>query len=272
MIIIGENINATIPRIKDLIVNHDETALTDLAMRQEKAGADIIDLNVATGTGTAEDEVRDMQWLVERVMDKVKCRICVDSADTAVLRAGIQTGGDRVGLVNSVKATDRNIAEVLPMVSGFGLPVIALAMDEGGIPADAATRLRACEKVIRGAEAHKVPVENIFFDPLVMPVSTDIRQGVTTLETLQGIKKEFPQANTVLAASNVSFGLQKRTLINQALIHMAQYFSVDALLVNPLNEEFMLSVKAGEMVMGRDRHCRKYSRAVRRMDELRITN
>jgi 5-methyltetrahydrofolate corrinoid/iron sulfur protein methyltransferase len=266
MIIIGENINATIPRIKDLIVKHDETALTDLAVRQEKAGADIIDINVATGAGTAEDEINDMQWLVGLVKDRATCRICVDSADTAVLMAGIQAGGDRIGLVNSVKATDRNIAEVLPMVSGFGLPVIALAMDESGIPADAAARLRACEKVIRGAETHNVPVENIFFDPLVMPVSTDIRQGVTALETVKGIKEEFPGAKTVLAASNVSFGLQKRTLVNQALIHMSQYLSVDALLVNPLNEEFMLSIKAGEMVMGRDRHCRKYSRAVRQMN------
>lgn len=265
MIIIGENINATISRIKDLIVNHDSTALEDLAVRQEQSGANIIDVNVATGTGTAEDEISDMKWLIGLVREKVDIKLCVDSADTAVLRAGIEAGGEKIGLINSVKATEKNIAEVLPLAAEYGLPVIALAMDEGGIPADSATRLRACEKVIKGAETHNVPVENIFFDPLVMPVSTDIRQGVTTLETLKGIKEEFPQAKTVLAVSNVSFGLQKRTLINQALIHMAQYLSVDALLVNPLNEEFMLAIKAGETVMGRDRHCRKYSRAVRQM-------
>ena len=267
MIIIGENINATIPRIKDLIVNHDEAALIELAIRQEKAGANIIDINVATGVGTAEDEIKDMIWLVELVKDKVNCKICVDSADTAVLRAGLEAGGDKVGLVNSVKATDSNIAEVLPIVAEFGLPVIALAMDENGISTDSAVRLRACEKVIKGAEVHNVPVENIFFDPLVMPVSTDINQGAATLETLKGIKDNFPQAKTVLAVSNVSFGLQKRTLINQSLIHMAQYLAVDALLINPLNEEFMLAVKAGETVMGRDRHCRKYSRAVRKMND-----
>lgn len=267
MLIIGENINATIPRIRELIVNHDEAALSDLAIRQEQAGADIIDINVATGAGSAEDEINDMKWLIELLRDKITCKMCVDSADTAVLKAGIEAGSEKTGLVNSVKATDKNIAEVLPLVSGHGLPVIALAMDEGGIPADSAARLRACEKVIRGAETHNVPVENIFFDPLVMPVSTDIRQGVTTLETLKGIKEEFPKAKTVLATSNVSFGLQKRTLINQALIHMAQHLSVDALLVNPLNTQFMLSIKAGEAIMGRDRHCRKFSRAARQMND-----
>jgi 5-methyltetrahydrofolate--homocysteine methyltransferase len=265
MLIIGENINATIPRIKDLIVNHDGTALEDLAVRQEQSGANIIDVNVATGTGTAEDEVSDMKWLIQLVRDKVDIKLCVDSADTAVLRAGVEAGGEKIGLLNSVKATEKNIAEVLPLAAEYGLPVIALAMDEEGIASDFATRLNACEKVIKGAETHNVPVENIFFDPLVMPVSTDIRQGVTTLETLKGIKEEFPQAKTVLAVSNISFGLQKRTLINQAMIHMAQYLSVDAIIVNPLNEEFMLAIKAGETVMGRDRHCRKYSRAVRQM-------
>jgi 5-methyltetrahydrofolate--homocysteine methyltransferase len=266
MIIIGENINATIPRIKELIVNHDGTALEDLAVRQEQAGAHIIDVNVATGTGTAEDEISDMKWLIELVRDKADIKLCVDSADTAVLRAGIEAGGEKIGLINSVKATEKNIAEVLPLAAGYGLPVIALAMDEKGIAADSKTRLKACEKVIKGAETHSVPVENIFFDPLVMPVSTDIKQGLSTLETLKGIKNEFPQAKTVLAVSNISFGLQKRTLINHALIHMAQYLSVDALLMNPLNEEFMLAIKAGETVMGRDRHCRKYSRAVRQMN------
>ena len=263
MIIIGENINATIPRINELIVNHDGTSLEDLAVRQERSGANIIDVNVATGVGTAEDEISDMKWLIELIKDKVDVKLCVDSADTSVLRAGIEAGGEKIGLINSVKATENNIAEVLPLAAEYRLPVIALAMDEAGIAADSNTRIKACEKVIKGAQAHNVPVENIFFDPLVMPVSTDISQGMTTLETLKGIKEEFPQAKTVLAVSNVSFGLQKRTLINQALIHMSQFLSVDALLVNPLNEGLMLTIKAGETVMGRDRHCRKYSRAVR---------
>jgi 5-methyltetrahydrofolate--homocysteine methyltransferase len=269
MIIIGENINATVPRVRDLMVDHDGHALEEMAIRQEQCGANIIDINVATGAGTVEDEIDDMRWLVERVKEKVSAKICVDSADTSVLRVGIEAGGDKTGLVNSVKATDKNIEEVLPLAAEFGLPVIALAMDEGGIPADSSTRLRACEKLIRGAENHDVPLENIFFDPLVMPVSTDIGQGVTTLETLQGMKREFPRSKTVLAVSNVSFGLQKRTLINQAVVHMAQLFSVDALLVNPFDEELMLAIRAGETVMGRDRHCRKYSRAVRQKEDKR---
>jgi 5-methyltetrahydrofolate--homocysteine methyltransferase len=96
-----------------------------------------------------------------------------------------------------------------------------------------------------------------------MPVSTDITQSATTLDTLRGIKENFPRAKTVLALSNISFGLPRRTLINQAMAHMAQYLNVDALLISPLDSALMTAVKAGEAVMGRDRHCRKYSRATR---------
>jgi 5-methyltetrahydrofolate corrinoid/iron sulfur protein methyltransferase len=263
MLIIGENINATIPRVKKMIVGHDSESLVELARRQEAAGAAIIDVNVGTGEGTAEDEVDDMKWLVGLLRESVGCRLCVDSADTAVLKAGIDEGGDRVGMVNSVKATDGNIAEVMPLAAERGLPLIALCMDGSGIPKDAETRLKACERILKGAESHGVPAENLYFDPLVMPVSTDIRQGSTTLDTLRGIKENFPRAKTVLALSNISFGLPKRTLINQAMAHMAQYLNVDALLISPLDAALMTAVKAGEAVMGRDRHCRRYSRATR---------
>lgn len=263
MLIIGENINATIPRVKQMIVDHDEENLVELAKRQEAAGAGIIDVNVGTGEGTAEDEISDMKWLVGLLLDNVGCKLCIDSADTAVLKAGIEAGGERVGMVNSVKATDANIAEVMPLAAERSLPLIALCMDESGIPKDAETRLKACEKILQGAEAHDMPAENLYFDPLVMPVSTDITQGATTLDTLRGIKENFPQTKTVLALSNVSFGLPRRTLINQAMAHMAQYIGVDALLISPLDSALMNAVKAGEAVVGRDRHCRKYSRAAR---------
>jgi 5-methyltetrahydrofolate--homocysteine methyltransferase len=263
MLIIGENINATIPRVKQMIVDHDEGSLVELARRQEEAGAAVIDINVGTGEGTAEDEISDMKWLVGLLLNSVSCKLCIDSADTAVLKAGIEAGGERVGMVNSVKATDANIAEVMPLAAEGNLPLIALCMDESGIPRDAETRLKACEKILKGAEAHGMPAENLYFDPLVMPVSTDITQSATTLDTLRGIKENFPRAKTVLALSNISFGLPRRTLINQAMAHMAQYLNVDALLISPLDSALMTAVKAGEAVMGRDRHCRKYSRAAR---------
>ena len=263
MLIIGENINASIPRIKKMILEHDEEALGDLAEEQEKAGASLIDVNVGTGEGTAEDEAKDMKWLVGLLKDRVKGNLCIDSADHKVLKAGLEAAGDRAGLINSVKATEKNLFEVLPLVSEFGVPVVALAMDEGGIPGDVRGRLKACEKVLKGASQHGIAEESIFFDPLVMPVSSDASQGMVTLETLRGIKEKFPRAKTVLALSNVSFGLPRRSLVNRAMLNMAMFLSVDALIANPLDAGLMGAVKAGNVVLGKDRHCRAYTRAVR---------
>ncbi len=97
-----------------------------------------------------------------------------------------------------------------------------------------------------------------------MPLSTDTSQGQITLETLKEIKNQFPEAKTILALSNISFGLPNRSLINRAILYMAMLLSVDALLINPLDSKLMTAIKAGDVVLGRNRHCRKYTRAFRK--------
>jgi cobalamin-dependent methionine synthase I len=264
MIIIGEKINATIPSIKEAVIAHDGEMLRDLAMRQKGAGADIIDVNVGTGQGSSEDERSDMEWLVGLLRaDDVDAMLCIDSADAGVLEAGLRAGGKKVAMINSVKATEKNMGEVFPLAAEYGVPVVALAMDENGIPRDAAGRLKACEKIIEGAGSFGVATEKIFFDPLVFPISTDIAQGRTVIETLEKIKTLFSGAKTVLALSNVSFGLPKRALINTAMLHMAMSAGIDAAIINPLDRAVMSAVRAGDAVLGRDRHCRRYMRTMR---------
>ena len=264
MLIIGEKINATIPSIKEAVIAHDGEKLRDLAVRQKTAGADIIDVNVGTGEGSGEDERRDMEWLVEILKsDDVGAMLCIDSDDAGILEAGLRKGGKKVAMINSVKATEKNINEVLPLAAEYKVPVVALAMDENGIPGDSAGRLKACEKILKGAEVFGLDAEKVFFDPLVLPISTDVSQGRTTIETIEKIKAFSPGAKTVLALSNVSFGLPRRALINTALLHMAMLSGVDAAIVNPLDDSVMSAVRAGEAVLGRDRHCRRYLRSMR---------
>jgi cobalamin-dependent methionine synthase I len=265
MIIIGEKINATIPSIRKAIAARDEAFFKRLASGQEKAGASLIDVNVGGGDGASADEVRNMEWLAGLVRDAVQCPLCIDSADPDVLRAGLRTASGKVGLINSVKATDKNMEEIFPLSVQYGVPVIALAMDERGIPNTAAGRLEACEKILNGAVAAGVPAERIYFDPLVMPISTDVSQGMVTLETLCGIRERFPAARTVLALSNVSFGLPRRSLINVAMLQMAMFLCVDAAIIDPLDSAVMLAMRAAETVMGRDRHCRRYTRTMRNL-------
>ena len=264
MIIIGEKINASIPKIKKAIGERDEKFLKRMATEQENAGADVIDINVGTGEGTLEDEIKDIEWLVNLVKEDLNGQICIDSANPLVLKTGLKAGGDRVGFINSVKATKGSMESVLPLAAEYDVCVIALAMDETGVPNEVSQRVRACEKIMMQVKKIGISQEKIFFDPLVLPVSTDASQGLVTMETLRMIKKEFNPSKTILALSNISFGLPCRTLINIAIAHMAMYFDVDALLMNPLDNRLMSAISAGKVVLGKDRHCRKYTQAFRK--------
>lgn len=264
MLIIGENINATIPRVKEAILNRDEEFIKELAGRQESAGAGMLDINVGTGEGSADDEMESMRWAVEIVSDTVATNLCIDSDNPAVLEAGIEAAGDRAGMINSTKGSPKSLDAIMPLAAKTGLPLIGLAMDGDGIPATAEERLRITGSILDAAAAHDVAEERIYIDPLVMPVSTDINQGNVTLETVGLIKRKHPRVKCVLAVSNVSFGLPKRSYVNGALISMAAHLGVDAILINPLHKPLRAAALASETLLGRDRHCRKYTRAARK--------
>jgi 5-methyltetrahydrofolate corrinoid/iron sulfur protein methyltransferase len=151
----------------------------------------------------------------------------------------------------------------MPLAKKHSLPIIGLAMDESGIPRDAASRVDIAGKILAAADKEGVARGDVFIDPLVMPISTDNTQGAVTLETLAGLKQQYPDAKSVLAVSNASFGLPKRAVVNSTLVAMAAYLGIDALLMNPMNKRLKGTVLASSVVLGRDRHCRKYSRAVR---------
>jgi 5-methyltetrahydrofolate--homocysteine methyltransferase len=153
--------------------------------------------------------------------------------------------------------------QVLPLARKHEASVVALAMDESGIPMSTQERLRACDKIAAACLKYEVPLASVFFDALVLPVSTDIRQGNVTLDTLRQIKKMFSEARTVVGLSNVSYGLPRRERLNRAFLHMAVFAGLDAAIMDPLDQELMDAVKVAKVLVGKDRHCRKYTRAFR---------
>ncbi|MDO9528933.1 MAG: dihydropteroate synthase, partial [Syntrophales bacterium] len=233
------------------------------AREQVAAGADFIDVNVGTGIGSREDEINSMEWAITTIQQEVDTPLCIDSADHVVLEAGIKARDGRPCLINSVKAEEENLEQVVPMAGAYNIPIVALAMDETGIPMSVGGRIRACEKIAAACEKHGVPLESVFFDPLVLPVSTDIKQGTVTLHTIMEIKRFFSTAKTVMGLSNVSYGLPVRARLNVAFLHMAVFAGLDAAITDPLNKDLMDAVKTAEVLAGKDRHCRRYTRAFR---------
>ena len=263
MIIIGEQINATRSDVKPIIENRREDKLIELAQKLAKAGATYIDVNIGTGTGTRNDEVDDMRWAIKTIGDKVDIPLCIDSADAAVIEAGLEARENKPAMINSTKAEKKHLECIVPLAGRYNTSLIALAMDESGIPKTPEERVAACRKIADWCAKYDVPMKNVFFDPLVMPVVTDRMQCLLTLNTLAMIKKEFAEAKTVIGLSNVSFGLPARAMLNAAFLQMAMYAGLDAAIMDPLNETLVQAIRTGEALVGKDRHFRKYTRKFR---------
>ena len=263
MIIIGEKINASIPAVKTIIQNQDNKQLIGLAQKQDVAGSAYIDINVGTGEGSRDDEIVSMQWAIETIQNEIDTPLCIDSADPILLEAALDIRDGKTSLINSTKAEDDNLKEIIPLAVRHNASLIALAMDEHGIPKTVQDRLNACEKIAEACHRYGLSLDKVFFDPLVLPVSTDIQQGRVTLDTLAEIKKEFSTSKSVMGLSNVSFGLPDRVGLNAAFLHMAISAGLDAAIMDPLDQQMMAAVRTAEVLVGKDRHCRRYTRAFR---------
>jgi 5-methyltetrahydrofolate--homocysteine methyltransferase len=263
MIVIGEKINATRKAVREMIEARREDQLVDLARRQAEAGASYIDVNVGTGRGTAKDEIAAMSWAVTLLNEAVEKPLCIDSADPEVMAAGLEARKGRPAMINSTKADD-HLDPVLALAERFQAPVVALAMDEAGIPKTVEGRLKACARIAEACNSHQVPLASVFFDPLVLPVATDGSQGRVTLDTVRAIRETYPAAHITMGLSNVSFGLPGRACLNAAFLQMAVYAGLDAAILDPMNEQMMQAARTAEALMGKDRHFRKYSRAFRK--------
>ena len=156
-----------------------------------------------------------------------------------------------------------SLEKIVPLAKKYNAPMVALTMDEAGIPKTVQDRLRAGEKIATACEHYGVPIEQVYFDLLVMPISTDVKQGLATLEAITEIKKEFPGSKTVLGISNISYGLPARGRLNAAFLNMAVYAGLDAAIIDPLDEEILTAVKTARVLVGKDRHCRGFTRAFR---------
>ena len=204
-----------------------------------------------------------MKWAVETIQGELETPLCLDSNNPAALAAGLKSRRGKPAMLNSTKAEQKSLEEVLPLAKEYNTPLVALTMDDSGIPESVEGRISAGEKIIKACKRYEFPIENLFLDLLVMPISTDVKRGLITLTALSEIKKVFPGCRTVLGISNVSFGLPGRARLNAGFLHMAAYAGLDAAIVDILDKEMAATVRTAELLSGRDKDCRNYLRAFR---------
>jgi len=264
VLIVGEKLNSSIKRVAEAIEARDTAVIQDLARRQAEAGADYLDANAAI---RVSQELDDLAWLIETIRAVTDRPLCIDSPNPAAIARGLEllrsSGHPGRPLINSITAEPERLQGILPLAGQYHCPVVALTSDEQGIPTTVEDRLRIAGRIVAEAEKYGVPREDLYFDPLVLPVSTDVRNAVLFMEALSAIKAEYPGVKTISGLSNVSYGLPKRKIINRAFLIMAMHAGMDAAILDPLDADLMGLLKAGEMLLGRDEFCMNYLMAYR---------
>jgi 5-methyltetrahydrofolate--homocysteine methyltransferase len=259
MKIIGEKINGTRKRVQEAVLSRDAAFIQKLASDQAQAGATWIDINAGT---PVEREPDDLIWLVETVQAAVDKPLCLDSANPAALAAALPRV-NQAPLMNSISGEQGRLTGVLPLAAQAGGGVIALAMDDKGIPAATEGRLAIVQRLIGLTREAGIPDEQVYVDPLVMTIGASGDAGCVALATVRAVKAEFPQVHITSGLSNVSFGLPVRSLINRAFLTLMLEAGLDSAILDPLDRELRRAILAAEAVLGIDRHCLNYTRAFR---------
>jgi 5-methyltetrahydrofolate--homocysteine methyltransferase len=260
MIIIGEKINGTLKKTAAAIASRESEYIINLAKKQVDAGADYIDVNAGTGGG---DESQDLLWLIETVQEVIDVPLCLDSANPAALKAGM-SAVTQTPMVNSISGEASRLEGILPLVAEKGSPVIALLLDDNGIPDDLDGRLEIGHKLMRKTREAGILDSKVFIDPLAMAVSTKTEGAIVALESMKELREEFPEVKFSIGLSNISFGLPARTLINQAFLAQLLAAGLDAAIINPMEQGLINMLYATELILGRDRFCRNFTTAFRK--------
>ncbi len=259
MLIIAEKINGTLKKVGQAVLDRDAAFIQDLARRQAEAGADYLDVNAGT---PATREADDLVWLVETVQAVTDLPLCLDSANPKALAAALERTA-RPPLINSISGEESRLTEILPLIPGRTAGVIAMLLDDTGMPKGVEDRLRVAHKILERTRAAGIPDEQVYVDPLVMAVATQQDGARVALETIRTLRGQYPAVRFSVGLSNVSFGLPLRSLVNQAFLTLALYEGLDAAIMDPLDRGVMSALLATEVVLGRDRFCRRYTGAYR---------
>jgi 5-methyltetrahydrofolate--homocysteine methyltransferase len=256
-VLIGERIN---PAGKKKLAESLKIGNMDIvrkeAIEQVKAGADVLDINV---TILGMDESKMLPDAVKAVMEVTDVPVCIDCVNPAALKAALKVYKGKP-LINSVSGEEKSLDRVLPLVKEFGTAVVGLTQDDNGIPKDAATRIAIAEKIITRADKLGISKDNIVIDCLALAIGADPLSTVTALETIRTIRSKF-DVNMTLGASNISFGMPDRILINSSYLAMIISAGVTCPVVDVAKiRSYVLAI---DLLLNKDKRARRYIQAYR---------
>jgi 5-methyltetrahydrofolate--homocysteine methyltransferase len=252
VIIIGESINPT--RRKKLVSTLQEgnfEYVLELARIQIDAMADVLDVNIGF---PGVDDAKLLPETVKVIQDKYDIPLCLDSPNPKAIEAALQVASGKC-LINSVNGEERSLNAILPVAKEYGAAIIGLVMDNNGITHDPEKRLAIAEKILKRAVKIGIKEEDVIIDPLAMAISADPNACLVTMETIRLVHERLG-LNITMGASNISFGLPNREILNAAFMTLSILNGLTCPIANP--EKITATVRAADLILGRDSYAMRF--------------
>lgn len=259
--IVGELINTSRPQVKEAVEKRDASFIRALAGMQESAGATYIDVNCGN---LVKNEPEMMEWLVNTVQNEVKLPLCIDSPNAKALDAGLALCKNGIPMVNSISDEMERYDTVLPLIKKYHAKVVVLCMDNTGMPNTVDDRMKVVHNLYHKLKKEGLADEDMYFDPLVKPISSVATAGIEVLETIRQIKNYYPKVHFMCGLSNISYGLPNRSILNRLFVVQTMAMGMDGYVLDPTNQKIMADITTSTALLGRDAYCGKYIKAHRK--------
>ena len=257
--VIGERINTSRKLVQAAVADRNADYIIDDVKKQQQAGATFIDVNAGARIGHEEE---DMRWLLDTIQPVCEIPLALDSPDPAILEMAFSMV-EKTPMINSISLEKERFDAMMPFLDGKDCKVIALCMDDAGMPESADDILARAKTLV--AELNKIGIgtANIYVDPLVQPISTDSNKGVMVLDAVRAIKAEYPEVHITGGLSNISYGLPQRHIINRTFVTLMMDAGMDSAIIDPLDKKIMATIQTADMLLGHDQFCMNYLKGVR---------
>ncbi|NLY18114.1 MAG: dihydropteroate synthase [Clostridiaceae bacterium] len=255
MIIIGEKLNSTLKSVRSAMKNYDSDTILDIAKKQYDAGASYLDVNAGM---FLEEEPERLEWLINTIQEEIDVPFSIDTPNPKAILKGLKANKNGKPIINSITNEKERFNAIMPLAVEYKTGIIALCMDDSGMPETVDERLSVAESLIEKLTREGVPIEDIYIDPMVRPIGTGSHYGVAAIETIRNVKLEFPNVHIACGLSNISYGLPARKIMNQVFLIAAMAAGMDGAILDPLDKRLMTYLYAAEALLGRDEFCMEY--------------
>jgi 5-methyltetrahydrofolate corrinoid/iron sulfur protein methyltransferase len=261
MFIIGELINGMYKDIGSGIKEHNKAVIQKCALEQIAAGADALDVNCGPAS---RQPVSDIQWLVEVIQEITDKPLVIDSSKPQVIESGLKALKNKA-IINSTTADPEKLSILVPLAKKYNAKLIGLTISSKGIPQNKDQRLELAATIASVCLEEGFPIENLYLDPIVMPVNVAQAQMKDILDAIHEFKIiSDPAPKTIVGLSNVSQGTASRSLVNRTFLTMALAYGLDAAILDPKDKDLMDAAITAELILNKHIYCDSYLQAYRK--------